>query len=311
MARNYSLMLLISFLLFSCSIIPSKSIMEPLETNELATIIKKDTLFKEFYAFVRKKVVKLSDLDKAKFSDITYSSFYDCFKFIIDTNQLKQLAEPFEIDWNKKYSMYDTKVDSVVNYWKNYIAKNSLSRYVSIEFDHLYKEYYPYSNNVKEMDFAFKLTPKNGATIQQIKFIYRYSWNYYREEYICNSTIPFSTSVVRYWEVDYTDEKKLKNVSSADFKRDSNIVFEITDLIMNGKNYSIDDLNVPKSVKKYLNTTSMSSDRYRRDCVIKETLCHEYVNKNDYIFQRFNEEILSKRFPREYEFLGKIGYNEL
>ena len=309
MIRNSTLVLFISIVLFSCNSIPSKSIMDPLKTNELATIIKKDTLFEKFYTSVTKQVEKLSDIDKAKYSDITYSSFYDLYKFMNDTNQTKPLAKQFEAEWIKKYSKYENKVDSVMEYWKNYIAKNSLSRYVSIEFDHLDKEYYSYSHDVKEVHFAFKLTPKDGAKIEQIKFNYRYSAkiNDYRgEQNPCISTSPFSSSVVRYWKVDYSDEKRLKNVSSADFKRDYNIEFEITDIRMNGKNYSVDDLNVPKSVMNYIDTTSSLSALYKDD-VIKETVYHEYISKSAYAMKRFKEEI-SKKFPREYEFIDKTGF---
>ncbi|MBO7568154.1 MAG: hypothetical protein J6T60_13790 [Bacteroidales bacterium] len=309
MIRNSTLVLLISLILCSCSTIPSKSIMESLETDELATIIKKDTSFEKFYTSVRKKVDKLSDIDKAKFSDITYSSFYECYKFTNDTNQIRPLAKQFESDWNNKYSVYDAKVDSVVNYWTKYIADNSLSRYVSIEFDHLDKDYYSYSHDVKDVHFAFKLTPKDGAKIEQIKFNYRYSAkiNSYRgEQHLCISTSPFYSSVVRYWKVDYSDEKRLKNVSSSDFKRDYNIEFEITDIRMNGKNYSIDDFNVPKSVKNYMDTTFSFSALYKDD-VIKETVYPEYVSKSEYIMKRLKEEI-SKKFPREYEFIDKTGF---
>lgn len=310
MIRISTFVLLISFILVSCSSIPSKSIMDPLETNELATIIKKDTLFEKFYTSVRNKVEKLSDIDKAKFSDITYSSFYDCYKFTNDTNQVKPLAKQFESDWNQKYSMYATKIDSVVGYWKKYIADNSLTRYVSVEFDHIDKDYYSYSYDVKDVKFAFKLSPKDGARIEQIKFSYRYSAkiNSYRGEWnYCILTSPFSSPVVKYWKVDYSDEKRLKNVSSADFKRDYNIEFEISDIRMNGKNYSMDDLNVPKSVRNYMDTTFSFSATLYKDDVIKETVNPEYVSKSAYIMKRLKEEV-SKKFPREYEFIDKTGF---
>lgn len=306
MKHNHTFLLMIPIILGSCSSIPSKSIMEPLETDELAKIIKSDTMFETFYSTVSKVVETLSDIDKAKYSDITYSSFYDCYKFMNDSNQTKPLAKEFEAEWNDKYSKYENKVDSVMEYWKNYIAENSLSRYVSIEFDHLDKEYYSYSHDVKEVHFAFKLTPKDGAKIEQIKFNYRYSAkiNDYRGELNpCISTSPFSSSVVRYWKVDYSDEKRLKNVSSADFKRDYNIEFEITDIRMNGKNYSVDDLKVPKSVKNYMDTTFSLYTLYKED-VIKETIYPEYIDKSDYLFQRIKE-VISKEYPREYEFLYK------
>lgn len=304
MAHKNTLWLLISMFMVSCSSIPSKSIMEPLETDELAKLIKKDTMFEKFYSTVSKTVEKLSDIDKAKYNDITYSSFYDCYKFMNDSNQTKPLTKEFEADWNSKYAQYDNKVDSVIDYWKQYIADNSLSRYVSIEFDHLDKEYYSYLHEVKNINFAFRLTPKNGAKIEQIKFNYRYSAkiNDYRgEQNRCISTSPFSSSVVRYWKVDYSDEKRLKNVSSADFTRDYNIEFEITDLRMDGKNFSMDDLNVPKSVKNYMDTTFSLWSLYKDD-VIKETIYPEYIDKSDYVYKRIKEEI-AKRFPREYEFI--------
>ncbi|MBR3026334.1 MAG: DUF1788 domain-containing protein, partial [Oscillospiraceae bacterium] len=108
-----------------CSSIPSKSIMEPLETNELAKIIKNDTMFERFYTMVSKTVENLSDIDKAKYTEITYSSFYDCYKFMNDSTQTKPLTKEFETEWNNKYAQYDNKVDSVMDYWKKYIEDNS------------------------------------------------------------------------------------------------------------------------------------------------------------------------------------------
>ncbi|MBR4625574.1 MAG: hypothetical protein IKO56_08595 [Alphaproteobacteria bacterium] len=306
MAQKHSFLLLIPLFMVSCSSIPSKSIMEPLETNELAKIIKNDTMFERFYTMVSKTVENLSDIDKAKYTEITYSSFYDCYKFMNDSTQTKPLTKEFETEWNNKYAQYDNKVDSVMDYWKKYIEDNSLSRFVTIEFDRLSKEYYSYSHDVKNVNFGFKLTPKDGAKIEQIKFNYRYSAkiNDYRgEQHRCISTSPFSSPVVWYWECDYSDEKRLKGVSSEEFKRDYNIEFEVTDIRKDGKNYSIDDLNVPKSVKNYMDTTFALSSLYKED-VIKETIYPEYIAKSDYVYNHIKEEI-SKRYPKEYEFIFK------
>lgn len=302
-------MFFLGVVLFSCNSVPSKSIMEPLETKELAKIIKKDTLFEEFYTKLSRHVEKLSDIDKAKYSDITYSSFYDCYKFTNDTSIINPLSVKYEDEWVAKYSSYEDKVDSVMDYWKKYIEENSLSKFVTIEFDNLDKEYYTYSYDVRKVNFGFKLTPKDGVKIEQIKFNYRFSAkinDFMGEKHRCISTTPFSSSVVRYWEVDYSDERRLKNVSSSEFKRDYNIEFEITDIRLDEKNYSIDDLHIPKSVEKYMDTTVSYYYLYRDD-VIQETIYPDYVSASEYIIDAIKKET-SKRYPQEYNFMDKTNF---
>lgn len=307
MVRNSIIFVLIALTFVSCSSIPSKTIMEPLSTSELATIIKKDTTFENFYQLVSEQVGKLSDIDKAKYSDITYSSMYDYYLFIRDTTWVLN----YEKEWDEKYSIYLDKVDSVITYWKNYKEENSLTRFVTIAFDCLDKEYYTYSHDVKTVNFAFKLIPAEDYIIEQVRFNYKFKAKineYWGDVHWCLSSTPFSKPTVRYWEVtDYSEEKRLKNVLSENFLRDYDIAIEITDVRKDGVNYSLDDLAIPKSVSDYF---SWDPNEYpvlseiNKSKVIKELLIDSYQSKSEFVLNQFEKES-SKRFPKEFEFIKK------
>lgn len=306
MKRGILLVLGVALICCSCNRIPNRPIVEPLDTKTLAGIIKYDTDFASFYEDVQTIVQLFNETDKAKFYDITYRDLYAVNKFFNDTAEIRTIEKKWEREWNEKFGSYDGKVDSIIAYWNKYKEEHSFSRFVKIEFEALDKEYYEYIGGVKNVNFAFRLTPLKGR-IDQIRFTYRYAPKITNAQYApkhrCISTKPFNKSVVRYWEVEYSAEQELENITSAEFKRDYDILFEITDIRKDGVNYSVNDLNIPRSVSKAMeiNPDGYLYKSYKKD-IIKELLCSEYESYSDYVDYQWPQ-YLQKKFPREFELL--------
>lgn len=294
--------------LVACSSIPDKSVFVPLESPELAKAMKSDSLFESFYTDLRVEVDDFNEIEKAKFSDITYRKLFRAEVYLKDTTISGPLYRKWVSEWNEKYGSFDSKVDSVITYWQNYKRTNGLDRFLSVEFAVLDKDYYSYSYDVKNVNLGFRLTPIEG-TIEQVKFTYRYSAKinrFYGENHSCISTTPFSSSVVRYWEVSYSDEKTLKNLSTDSFMRDYDIEIEITDVRKDGVNYRLSDLRIPESVEKYLDNDLDYMESYYREKIISELICKDYVGLYEYIVNQEND-LLKSKFPREFVFIDYVA----
>lgn len=289
MKKIYLLVLVISIVIISsCSNIPNKSIAEKLSTEELSKAIKSDTLFADFYQKVRDRVEKMSDIKKATYSDITYRRLFDYVVFLRDTTYWGPLMEKGDKEWENIYGSYLPQGDSVINYWKNYLEENSLDKYVKIELTNINKQYYKYSGGLEEVNLGFKLTPLQGA-IEQIRFNYGYKPKIsedskYYSKHSCILTSPFSSPVVRYWEVSYSDRNTFADKSVETFLRDYNLYIEITSIRKDGTNISTNDFNIPEVVFYYFEFGENDDvmEGYYKENIIKELVSKDYLTKWEY-----------------------------
>lgn len=291
----------------SCNKIPDKSIFTTLSADELSAIIKSEPDFADFYEELTEELEDFNELEKAKFMDITYRGMYKMYNYMEDTTVWRPLKQKWSDEWNEKYGSYDAKVDSVLNYWIEYKESHSLNRFVQISFAEIDKEYYSYSGDVRNVNLGFKLKPLRG-TVEQVTFRYRYSAKinkYFGDWNRCISTSPFSREVTRYWEVGYSDENRLKNLTTSSFIRDYDIEIEVTSVRCNGINYSEDDIVIPSSVQKLFET---DEEKYpylyasRREDVISNILCKSYISLIGYIWQQ-KDAIIKEKYPREYSLI--------
>ena len=302
---------LLGLCLYSCSNIPNKSIFEPLTTDELSKVIKKDTSFIEFYEAQRKISEKLNEIDKAKFADLTYRRLFKMYQYIQDTAIMVPIAQEWSAQWETLFGPYYNRADSVITYWTKYKNDNSLNKFINIEFAELNKEYYTYSYDVKKVSLGFRLTALQGP-VEQVMFNYKYSAkisDFYGEKHNCILTAPFENSILRYWEVEYSDEKRLKNSSTTEFARDYDIEIEITNVRKDGINYSLDDLKIPEPVLKVMKTDSAKYPylylSYKED-MIKTTLYPSYKSSNEFRLEKF-EQLMKDKFPEEYAYVDYIS----
>ena len=310
MKRLSLLIVGLAIIFSSCSNISDKPVSEKLSTDELSKAIKSDTLFSSFYEGVRKKVDEMDDIKKAKFNDVTYRRLFKYVKFLQDTTYWKPKSEQREKEWKKDFGSYTTKADSTLNYWKKYLAENSLDKYVKVELATIDKDYYDYIGELKEVNLGFRLTPLQG-TIEQIRFNYGYkakiNGDKYFETHNCISTAPFSSPTIRYWEVGYSDKDLFGGKSVETFLRDYNLHIEITNIRKGGVNISTDDFNVPEEVSDYF-TYGENDDimqDYYKDKVIKALVNKDYLDKWEYTNKKA-EEIQEKEDKLCFDFLKEM-----
>jgi len=305
------LLLVFSTLLSGCNNISDKPISEKLTTEELSKAIKSDTLFSDFYEYIRKHVDDLSEIKKAKYNDVNYRRLFSYIKFVDDTTYWNPLFDKWGKEWDMKYGEYMPKADSTVNFWKKYLEENSLNKYVKVELAKIDKEYYSYSYGIKEVNLGFRLTPLQG-TVEQIVFTYGYQAkihenNKYYEKHRCRSTTPFSNPTIRYWEVDYSNRKLFSGHSVETFLRDYNLYIEITDIRKDGVNISTDDFDTPEVISDYLqygeNDDFMRD--YYREKIISKLINEDYLRRWEY-YEKHADVLREKKDKLCFDFLKEL-----
>lgn len=299
------------FILSGCNKIPKKPIFERLSTEELAKAIKSDTLFAEFYESIRSEMDDLSEINKAKYNDITYHRLFNYVKYLNDTIYWNPKIEIWEDEWEDKYNIYLSKADSTINYWKKYLEENSLDKYIKIELANIDKEYYSFINEVSEVNLGFRLTPLQGG-IEQLVFTYGYQAkihedNKYYEKKRCRTTTPFFSPTIRYWEVDYSDRNIFSGHSVETFLRDYNLYIEVTNIRKNGVNISTDDFLIPEEVSdflKYGENDLIMHDYYKAE-IIKELIDNNFLRKFEYSSLKADE-LREKKDKLCFEFLNSL-----
>jgi hypothetical protein len=305
------LSVIIALIISSCNTVPDKPIFERLSTKELSRVIKSDTAFSSFYENLRKEVDNMDDIKKATFNDVTYRRLFKYFKFLTDTTYWNSQSETWDKEWQAKYGQYLPKADSALDYWKNYLQGHSLNKYVNIELAQIDKEYYEYIGEIKEVNLGFKLTPLQGP-IEQIRFNYGYKPKIngdskIYEKHSCISTSPFSSPMVRYWEVGYSDRDNFSGKNVETFLRDYNLFIEVTAIRKDGINLSTDDFSIPAKVSECLENEKdyPALFEFSKDDLIKELINKDYVSKWDYKNKKADE-IKEKKDKLCFDFLKQL-----
>ena len=309
---------ILCLIIASCSNPTKKKIFEKLTVEELKSAIEKDTLFADTYKLIelKKDSVLKSELDKVKWTDLTYKRIHDFVKYVSDTTNSKPLREKFKKQWAEKYGTIESQVDSLSSYWKNFAEENSLGQYVKVELVTLDKEYYSYAGGIRDVNLGFKLTPLKGK-IDQMRFGYKieskldednaeneyssilssldYSW--------CRMSRPFSKPTTRYWEASYSNKKILESRSVKTLLRDYNLKIIVDEVRINGQNIDKDHLGIPKSIERHWEYENREylTDLYIND-VAKELLNKEYVKDYEFINQKFDS-VYREKDKLSFEFL--------
>lgn len=130
---------MVVLIITSCSGILSKSIMEPLTTSELSSALKDKAEFGAFYEHVTKIVNKLSDVEKAKYSDVTYESLLDCVEymdsFLKQSEKLSELKKQWKTQWEQMFQRDTLIADTIIRYWKVHWKSKDIPKTVQMYTD--------------------------------------------------------------------------------------------------------------------------------------------------------------------------------
>lgn len=129
---------IVAFVLSACGGPLNKSVTEPLTPEEMETIAKKYNSFKyEYEHKIFPKINKMIDksLEKQQFKKLTYGDYIKFREYWLNNNWDEQFGPEWEkrFDDEKLTKQLDSMVDSIIQYWDNYIIENGPSTYVSIE----------------------------------------------------------------------------------------------------------------------------------------------------------------------------------
>lgn len=305
------LFIFVAALFAACNPIPDKSIFEDLSTEELASIIKSDSNFAEFYENIHSlmKISMFSDIQKTEYKDVTYRRLYKYYHHNnFEPEYWNPLMEQWSKEWGDSMAKDLAKVDEKSEYWLEYKKQNTLSKYANIELSDFFITHYNYVGGVDKAYIMFKITPLQG-TIEQLKFTYSYSYKINggnsKEVHMCICSSPISKQKEGAWEIDYWKKEKFDGMTVEKFLQQYDLEIEITDVRIDGKNYSLDELNIPESVLAFWEEDTPEN----RDAVAL-LVNPNYVNKEQYISNKKTEDL--KKFDILcYEFSEALMQNSL
>lgn len=285
------LFLFASVLFIACNPIPNKSVFEELTTDELASAIKADPEFGEAYEDIRSSVVStnFSDVQKAKYKDVTYRRLYKYTNHVADSAYWEPRQEKWGKEWDNTFANDLAKVDETVAYWTAYKKQNSLSRFANIELSRFRITHYYYIGGVDDAYICFNITPIDGA-IEQIKFNYSYGYKINngsdKKTHSCIYTSPITNTEEVVWEIPFLEKDNFDGMTVKKFLEQYDLDIEITDIRKDGKNYSMEDLNIPEAIKEF-----WKGDTPERRDAVAILVNPKYVGRSQFRLNKKNEEL--------------------
>lgn len=288
---------LICVLFVACNPIPQKSVFEELTTDELASAIKAVPEFAKEYEAIR-IVVQLADfseVQKVQYKDVTYRRLYSYLNHAYDSIYWAPSEVKWGKEWDNTFAKDLEKVPEQVDYWNEYKSKHSLSRFANVELSRFDATYYEYIGGVEDAYIYFNITPLQGP-IEQIVFTYSYAYKINNGKEKTSQKCIYSSPIYRTteaaWELDYFEKEKFGDMIASEFYEKYDMDIEITNVRKDGKNYSLEDLNIPEAI------TAIWEDWNPETCDGVAALINpSYVSRNAYIENKKNEEL------REYDSL--------
>lgn len=295
--------------LSSCNSPLKKSVIQPLEIKDLKDIIDKDTLFEFTYKAIQEiRDAKLTDdVEKAKWSDLTYNQVHKMVQLYSDTLAQRKYTGKIKSDWNSKYGFYLPKADSISNYWKKYKKENSLNNYVSIELFDIQTEN-------KRVKIGFKITALK-TPLKKVSFDYVFidknekdkieEWEKYPR--LNDNTVDYnyfeniSDSKI-YWKGDWRNQDIFENKILEEILKKYVFKLKLNSISNNGVTIYESDFKIPYSVERMLETENDFMYEFYREDVVKEFINSEFIR-----YDRFKntklDSIARKIDPRTIEFL--------
>ena len=312
--KKVFLVVVAAVMIVGCNNIPDKPVSQKLNEIELSKAMESDKEFADFYREVVSTVEKMDDVEKARFLKLTYRKLFDYFKFQADTAYWNKLERQWDKEFEDGYKVYIPKADSIIDYWKKYIDKNSLDNYAKIELANIYKEYWQYIGRLKDVSLGFRITPLKG-TIDEIHFECEYKKKdvegyRYCPTIDCRSSKPISDADIRYWSVGILNENDFIGYNAETFLKDYNVFIKISSIKIDGKSFSME---VPESISSYLESEKKDNDT--SDFSKCYYIIGEFIDKNfkswyEYISNK-RDSISKKRCEICFDFFKEMDVNDV
>lgn len=288
--------------LVGCNNPLNKSISEELSIKEIKTISKKDNGFLAFYnkyfenicyeSFLKDKTIRVL------YSDLTYKRFYNYVLQINNEDFVNSVYNEAEQEWNTQFSNSDIVFDSIISYWINHIAENTLETYVDIEFDHAI----PYKGYSEDgIRLYLKISPKR-ENLRYIKFKYKIATKEDNPKIVVNSSINYNHEFSKPIVISnderisnnnvFYDDIKRNKLSNAEIKEKYSYYYDIQaihtqdEILLPG---SSEYKDMPFEIEQYIKSPSLS----RKESILKKYYDNNYISlisyKNIYLNQKMEE----------------------
>lgn len=251
----------------------NKPVVEKLELDDVAKLVKQDSLYEEIILEVEfaREVIEKNIVLMSKFKDLTYSDYLKYKKQISDTTLLKNIIEEadslYSLNIKKLQQTYKSRIDSLFNLYKKLQEENDPEKYFKVEFSSIDKEYYSYGNGIKTINIKFKVTPLKGA-IQGGSFRYKIIPKVTNKEVAdagCRFSFYTKNPSIYIWEAPYDVEDEFENASTSSIKDNYNFEYSYMTVRKDGKTMSTLDLftDIPISYKICLDQDSLDLWDYK------------------------------------------------
>lgn len=250
--------------------VPNKSVFEPLAAKEMRKCYKL-YYFEDFYSEYCPKILKCGHQETVMFADITWRNLYKYYEFSeydgVDIDDYHDFMDKCADSWENEYGRYEKEVDSLLAYWskevRDYIH-DYIESYVDVVLDKA--TFSEVSHDTVYLDrghASFKLTPKSDP-------ITKCEFKWYKVNFIVKGSV-IDRTAIRDFKVKYP------NYFCFDRNKQDDSV-RVTDVsLLNGKEYSIHNLQIPELYKKYIFVVevleclvdSKGIEKYRRIGVVK------------------------------------------
>lgn len=292
--------------LSSCSNPLKKSVIESIEIKDLKDIIEKDTLFEFTYKTIQKiREAKLTDdVEKAKWSDMTYADVHEIFQFYSDSTFQYKYIGKIKSDWEKIYGETIPKLDSISDYWKKYKKDNSLNNFIKIELFDIKTQPegftdagYPY--------VGFRITPLKGP-IDKLDFTYvfikkgdenkksesdKFDDLFNDRAKGINLVERISKSKI-FWKFDFKNKDIIKDNILEEVLDKYVFEIQINGIIRNGGTYqSRHDLDIPFDIEQMWSYAAEGDDSmfdYYRSDVIKEFINDNFISYRSFKYSKID-----------------------
>tara|TARA_R110000744_G_scaffold143823_2_gene255771 strand:+ start:1447 stop:2418 length:972 start_codon:yes stop_codon:yes gene_type:complete len=287
--------------LSSCSSPLKKSVIEPLEIKDLKGIIEKDTLFESTYRLIEKirNLKLIDDVEKAKWSNMTYANVHEIFKFYSDSTFQYEYLGKIKSDWKNKYGETISKLDSISDYWKKYKKDNSLNNFVSVElFDietrsngspYVGFRISPLKGPIDKLDFHYVFIKKDDKSKKSEKEKFDELNN--KRAVQINLVERISKPKI-FWEFDFKNEDIIKDNILEEVLDKYVFEIQIFGIIRNGGTYqSKYYLDIPRDIKQMWDYDAEGDDLmfdYYRSDVIKEFINENFISYRSFKYSKID-----------------------
>ena len=299
------ILLPVIILMISCT--QNKPVVEKLELDEVAKLVKQDSLYEKVILEVESVRSNFEEniVLMSKFKDLAYSDFLDYKKKTSDTTLLKNIFQEadslYSIDVEKYKLIYKHRIDSLINIYKKMQEENDPEKYFKVEFSSIDKEYYSYGNGIKNINVKFKVTPLRGP-IQGGSFRYKIIPKVTNRE-VADAGCRFSSYTknpsIYIWEASYDIEDEFENASTNSIKNNYSFEYSYLTVRKDGKTMSSIDLltDIPITYKIHLDKDSLDLWDYK------------YIMENEfYVSIKSSYEIAEDLFNIEKRAINKLAF---